>query len=98
MKKHTQIYIKALGYHEQDFMPCEVSGHKGIDVHHIISRGKLGQDRIENLMLLARDRHIELGDKANQMVFLLNTHRDFLVDNGVKFNNEWFNEKINFYD
>ena len=93
MKKHTKIYIDSLGYDETDFMPCEITGRKGVDIHHIVNR----ENRIENLMLLTREKHVELGEIKSKMVYLLETHRNFLDVNGVKFNNNWFEECINKY-
>lgn len=52
MQKYKQIYLKSLGYNLGDFIPCEFSGNKAVDIHHIIGRGKCGEDRIENLMAL----------------------------------------------
>ena len=93
MKKHTKIYMKALGYDETDFMPCEITGRKGVDIHHIVNR----ENRIENLMLLTREKHVELGEIKSKMVYLLETHRNFLDTNGVKFDNNWFEKQINKY-
>ena len=93
MKKHTKIYIDSLGYDETDFMPCEITGRKGVDIHHILNR----ENRIENLILLTREKHVELGEIKSKMVYLLETHRNFLDVNGVKFNNNWFKEWINKY-
>ena len=93
MKKHTTIYIKSLGYDLCDFMPCEITGQKGVDIHHIVDR----ENRIENLMLLTREKHAELGEIKSKMVYLLETHRNFLEVNGVKFDNHWFEEHINKY-
>lgn len=93
MRKHTKIYIDALGYDLCDFMPCEISGQKGVDIHHILSR----ENRIENLMLLTREKHSELGEIKSKMVYLLETHREFLENNGVKFSYKWFEENINKY-
>lgn len=94
MKQHTKIYINALGYDVTDFMPCEITGKKGIDIHHIVNR----DNRIENLMLLTREKHAELGELKSKMVYLLETHRLFLDVNGVPFDNSWFNEQINKYE
>jgi hypothetical protein len=93
MKKHTKIYMDALGYDTCDFMPCEITGSKGVDIHHIVSR----ENRIENLMLLTREKHTELGEIKSKMAFLLLDHRMFLEDNGVKFNNDWFEEQLDKY-
>ena len=93
MKKHTKIYIKELGSHPTDFMPCEITGNKGIDVHHIVNR----ENRIENLMLLTREAHHNNGEIKDKMVYLLEKHRSFLDVNGVKFDNNWFEKHINKY-
>ena len=93
MRKHTKIYLDSLGYDTCDFMPCEITGSRGVDIHHIVNR----ENRIENLMLLTRVKHIELGEIKSKMCYLLETHRDFLEVNGVKFDNNWFEEYINKY-
>tara|TARA_R110000796_G_scaffold90263_1_gene194092 strand:- start:3842 stop:4141 length:300 start_codon:yes stop_codon:yes gene_type:complete len=93
MRKHTKIYMKSLGYDTCDFMPCEITGSRGIDIHHIVDR----ENRIENLMLLTRVKHTELGEIKSKMGYLLETHRDFLMMNGVKFDNKWFNDNIEKY-
>ncbi len=94
MKKHTKIYIESLGYHHTDFMPCEISGQKGVDIHHIVNR----ENRIENLMLLTRNLHKDLGEVKSKMCFLLETHMRFLEINGVRFDIKWFNEQIQKYE
>ena len=93
MKSHTKLYIKSLGYDITDFMPCELSGGVGIDIHHIVNR----ENRIENLMLLTRELHSRYGEIKTAMVFLLESHRHFLDTNGVKFDNNWFEEQIKRY-
>lgn len=102
MKKHTRIYFDAFGYDKTDFVPCEISGARAVDIHHIESRGMGGdplgeKDRIENLMAVTRDNHNEYGDKPIEMVFLFETHRNFMIDNGVKFDNEYIEDKIKYY-
>tara|TARA_R110000787_G_scaffold153264_1_gene267121 strand:+ start:232 stop:528 length:297 start_codon:yes stop_codon:yes gene_type:complete len=90
MKKHTKIYMQALGYDETDFMPCEITGSRGVDIHHIVNR----DNRIENLMLLTRVKHVELGEIKSKMYYLLETHQEFLEANGVKFDAHWFGEQM----
>lgn len=97
MQKHTKIYFEAIGYKDTDFIPSEISGQRAIDIHHIISRGKGGKDRIENLMAVTREEHIEFGDKKEWMYFLLIRHYDFLIKKGVEFDKSWFDEKFNQY-
>jgi hypothetical protein len=98
MKDYRQIYLNALGFDKEDYIPCEISISRGIDLHHIIGRGKLGENRIENLMSLTRENHIKYGDNKKYMVYLLVTHRHYLYTKGVQFDNNWFEEKINFYE
>ena len=92
MKKHTKIYMKALGYKEGDFIPCERTGNKANDLHHVISRGKGGEDRIENLMALTRQQHHDYGDKKQYIFQLLLDHEAFLIYNGVKYDKEYMNQ------
>ena len=98
---YKQIYFDAFGIDADDhttFVPSEISGEKGVDLHHVIGRGKMGENRIENLMSLTRSEHIELGDKKEYMAMLLKIHRAFLRNNGVPFSEEYFNEKLAIYD
>ena len=101
MKKHTKLYLNAFGYDETDFIPSEVSGQKGIDIHHIDSRGMGGSgsmDRIENLMALTREEHLEYGDKTYLKCILYKIHKKQMQLKGVKFNEKWINEKIKIYE
>jgi len=41
---------------------------------------------------------LRLGDKKEFMVYQYETHRQFLSDNGVKFDNEYFEHKIRQYE
>lgn len=77
MKKHTQIYLKAMGYDTTDFIPCEVCQAQSVDIHHIEARGMGGSkeaDTIENLMALCRQCHTNLGDKKQYKELLVATH------------------------
>lgn len=96
MKKHTKIYLTALGYDLHDpnqFIQSEISGGKAVDLHHIDNR----EDRIENLIALTREEHIKYGEIKDKMWFLLDTHREFLILNGVEFDNEWFEIRLGKY-
>ncbi len=96
MKKHTKIYYEAFGYimDKDQFVPSEIGGRKAVDIHHIIGRGKKGEDRIENLIALTRQEHIDYGDKKVLIPTLLLEHRTYLKINNVPFDNEWFEEKL----
>ena len=92
--------MTAFGYDTEDetqFVPSELSGQRAVDIHHIIGRGKTGEDRIENLMALTRDEHLKHGDKVSDMMVLLIMHRDFLDRHNIEYDNQWFLKWINHY-
>lgn len=77
MKAHTKIYLKFFGYTIADCILCEVCGAKAVDIHHVEARGMGGSkeaDRIENLMALCRNCHVELGDKRAWLEYLKAIH------------------------
>ncbi len=77
MKKHTKVYLKAMGYDTTDFIPCEICGAKAVDIHHIESRGMGGSkdaDTIENLMAVCRQCHNTYGDLKNYKEMLKEIH------------------------
>lgn len=98
MQRHTKIYLSSLKYDVTDFIPSEISGAKAVDIHHIIGRGKCGEDRIENLMALTRKEHIDYGDNKLYMVHLLKIHRSYLCNMGVVYSDKWFEDKIRMYE
>ena len=103
MKKHTQIYLDAFGYDDTSFIPCEISGYKAVDIHHIEARGMGGdpkgdKDRIENLMAVTRKYHELYGDRPKYMAYLFKTHLMFMELSGVKFDRDWIEGKIKEYD
>jgi hypothetical protein len=62
LKKHTKVYIEAMGYTDTDFICCEVCNRRAVDIHHIEPRGMGGSklmDTPENLMALCRECHHE---------------------------------------
>ena len=90
--------MTAMGYTDTDFIPYEISGNKAVDTHHIISRGRGGKDRIENLMALTRENHIKYGDKNQHMRDLLFIHESKLKLKGIKYDKKWFIENYRKYD
>ena len=92
MKKHTKTYMKHFGYGLGDFIPCELTGERCVDVHHIDTPGMGSNNReqasIEILMALTRELHILYGDKeevelfngktVNFKEFLEEAHQHFL--------------------
>lgn len=85
MQKHTQIYMKYFGYHLSDWIPCEICGCQGVDIHHIENKKSGGsklKDNIENLMALCRGHHIFYGDKKQYKEMLIQQHLKFMEKNG----------------
>jgi 5-methylcytosine-specific restriction endonuclease McrA len=81
MKKHTKVYLKAMGYDTTDWIPCEVCQAQAVDIHHIEARGMGGSkdaDRIENLMALCRECHMKFGDIKIYKEMLKATHNHHL--------------------
>jgi len=102
MKAHTIIYMKAFGYSEGEFIPCEISGYFSNDIHHIEARGMGGdptrqKDRIENLMAVTRKYHDLYGDSPEFMAYLYRQHEQSMIDAGVKFSEKYIHDKIDYY-
>lgn len=101
MQKYTKIYFDAFGYDKDDatvFVPSEISEEKAVDIHHIIGRGKKGEDRIENLIALTRKEHEDYGDITAYISLLLKIHRRNLQINNIPFDNNWFEFYIRKYE
>lgn len=99
MQSYIKVYFLAFGYDTEDktqFVPSEISG-KADDIHHIIGRGKGGEDRIENLIAVTREQHNDYGDKKEYMVLLLKIHRRRLQINNIPFDDNWFEFYIKKY-
>ena len=90
--------MESLNYKLGDFICCELTGQRAVDIHHIVSRGRGGSDRIENLIALTRSEHIDKGDKKQYMKMLLLKHMQFLDFNGVKYDYNYFKDMIIKYD
>ena len=81
MRKHTKLYLDYFGYVADDFMCCEICGGRMVDIHHIDCRGMGGskdKDKIENLIGLCRQHHLEYGDKKQHIEFLKQKHLTFM--------------------
>lgn len=88
MKRHVKIYMDYFGFGMDDFIPCEITGQKANDIHHIKNRKSGGdpngdKDAIENLMALTRAKHIELGDVPELVEALQKIHLKYMEQNGV---------------
>ena len=98
MKKYVKIYCDALGYDEGDFIPSEISGARAVDISHIIGKGRGGEDRIENLQALTRQEHLDYGEVNYLLPMVLKIHRQFLINNKIDFDNDWFEYNIKRYE
>jgi hypothetical protein len=81
MKKHVKIYMEYFDYGIDDFIPCEITGQRANDIHHIDNRGMGGsenKDKIENLMALTREMHDKYGDKKQYREYLQKVHENFI--------------------
>lgn len=79
--------MKAFGFDESDFVPCEVCNGKAVDIHHIESRGMGGskkKDNPDNLMALCRTCHDKFGDKQSWIFWLKNVHSEKSILNKQK--------------
>lgn len=68
-----------MGFHETDFIPCEVCESRAVDIHHIKARGMGGSkqaDDINNLQALCRNCHVKYGDKKQYVDFLIEKHQE----------------------
>lgn len=77
MKKHTKLYLDAMGYDPGDWVPCEACGAQAVDIHHIEARGMgggRGKDDIDNLQALCRSCHEKFGDKKQYKEYLKGCH------------------------
>lgn len=102
MKPHTKLYLNAFDYPfiQDSYIPCEIGKNefnnclnKATDIHHIIARGMGGsknKDRIENLMALCRNCHIDYGDIKHLIPTLFDIHKKRMDLKNVKYDNEFF--------
>lgn len=70
------------GYGISDFIPCELTGDRCVDINHIKARGMGGskkQDHIDNLIGLTRELHYHYGDKTEYVDFLIKAHKSFII-------------------
>ena len=79
--KHIRVYDKFFGYKKGDWKPCEVTGKRLQDHHHILNKGMGGSkdlDYIENIMGLIRLFHNYFGDVEEYIPFLQEVHKHFM--------------------
>jgi len=83
MKNYTKLYMDYFGYDVSDFIPCEVTGHRSVDIMHIYPKGKYPElkNDIFNLAAGTRDVHIEYENKKDE---LLKIHIDFMFKHQPK--------------
>lgn len=70
MKSYTKIYLDFFGYDTSDFIPCEVTGKKAVDIAHIWPKGKYPElmDDIFNLAAVTRQNHIDYENKKEELL------------------------------
>lgn len=98
MKKHIKIYLDSFGTEKPK---SEISGAPADDIHHIQPRGMGGSnylDRIENLMALTRQEHLEYGDVRDFKAMLYKIHKRVMERKGIRFNEEWIDHMIYRYE
>lgn len=66
MQKYVKVYLEARWFDKTDFIPCEVCGKQGVDIHHIEGRKWSLYDDIETLIALCREHH-ELFEANNTL-------------------------------
>jgi len=102
MIKYKKIYLDAYGYNEGDFIRSELSDLPAVEFNHILCIGMGGSknrelDRIENLIAVTRNEHIDYGDKKQYYSYLFRIHKLDMMINGVKFDHEWIDKQIEKY-
>ena len=89
MKPYTKIYLAFFGYKVQEDVSCEICGCPAIDINHIEARGMGGnpngdKDRIENLMAMCREHHLNYGDVPGEIRAMLKViHLKYMAYNGI---------------
>lgn len=78
MKKHVKIYHDYFDYYYGEFIGCECCGGKAVDIHHLVFRSQLGEDKIENLIALCRDCHNHAHDKRDFNEYLKEVHDNYI--------------------
>jgi hypothetical protein len=81
MIKYKRVYLEHFDLTINDFFPCEITGQRAVDIHHIEAKGMGGSkksDEIENLMAVTRDVHLYFGDKTQYKEWLKEVHEAFM--------------------
>ena len=81
MRNHTKVYFEYFGYGMYDFIPCELTGQRAVDINHIDCKGMGGsktKDNIENLIAMTRQLHIDFGDISELKEPLRLIHKHFM--------------------
>lgn len=90
MEKYKKVYLDTFypGWGEQDFIPCEVTGQRAVDIHHIFPRGTYPElyDCPGNLMAMTRKEHMDKGQNKKYLQELIDCHVAFVklkaIENG----------------
>ena len=80
MPSYTAEYYKCFNYGIDDFVPCELTGSRAVDIHHIEPRSQRKdlENDIYNLIALTRQAHEYFGDKKQFKEFLKEAHQSFM--------------------
>lgn len=96
-KDYRYVYMDYFGFIEEDYIPCEISGQRAVDIHHIEARGMGGskeKDVIDNLMALTRDLHERFGDIKELIEPLQIIHKHYMKTMRPYFNHIPSREEI----
>lgn len=80
MKSYTKVYFGYFKIDPGDFVPCEICGSIGKDIHHIQARSKRRDllNDIVNIMCLCRECHEKHGDRKDKIEWLQEIHNKHL--------------------
>jgi len=88
MSPHKEIYFKHFNLTPMDWVKCEIPacGLMAVDDHAIECDGMGGRPsksthKIENLMALCREHHLQLGDRKQFKEYLNEVHKQKLNGN-----------------
>lgn len=82
MKDYIKIYLDHFNFTEGDFIPCEVTGVRAVDISHNDPRGMGGskhKNYIGNLMALSREAHTFLEKNPTYYWWFQLIHYHYMV-------------------
>lgn len=99
MQIYTKNYLKHFNYCKEDFIKCECCNNRASEIHHILNKNRLteNRNRIENIMAICRECHNNYGEINYLIPLLFEIHKKVMLVNGVKFDSDWIESKIEYY-